>query len=114
MTIIDYCYKLLTNSLEKPTVVHPLINLSAFYGNRRFISIFTRAHSGLHPEPNESSPHLPAFTSRFTLTLSSHLFSVGYLTKYLYALFFLQSTCPALLIALALNVQIVSNGEYNL
>jgi hypothetical protein len=45
--------------LEKPQIVQPLKNFPAFYGTRRFITVFTRAFHGPYPEPDLSSPHHP-------------------------------------------------------
>jgi hypothetical protein len=41
--------------LEKPPIVQPLKNFPAFYGTRKFITVFT----GPYPEPDQSNPYHP-------------------------------------------------------
>jgi hypothetical protein len=43
------------NLLEKPPIVQLLKNFPAFYGTRRFITVFT----GPYPEPDQSNPYHP-------------------------------------------------------
>jgi hypothetical protein len=55
--------KLLTYSqswalLEEPPIVQPLKNFPAFYGTRRFNTVFTPS-TGPHPEPYPSNPLHP-------------------------------------------------------
>jgi hypothetical protein len=59
---------------EKWTVAQPLKKFPAFYGTRRFIAVFTRAHTtGIYPEPDKSSPYLHSISVKSTLILYSHL-----------------------------------------
>jgi hypothetical protein len=45
--------------LEKPPVVQLLKNFPAFFGNRRFITMFTKPSTAPYPEPDQSSPYQP-------------------------------------------------------
>jgi len=36
-----------------------LVKFPTFYGTRRFITVFTTAHQGHYPTPDEPSPNLP-------------------------------------------------------
>jgi len=62
--ILTFCFlyqkKLTPRSrvlLDMLTVTQLLNKLPTFYGTRRFITVFTRAH----PEPDESSPYVPSY-----------------------------------------------------
>jgi len=48
--------------LEKLTVTQLVKEFPSFFGNRRFITVFTRVRHWSLPEPDESSPHLPNLT----------------------------------------------------
>lgn len=57
-------YKLAVASLtlwssvfEKLTVTQLIKKFTAFLGNRKFITMFTKAANGSYPEPHEPSPH---------------------------------------------------------
>jgi hypothetical protein len=39
--------------LKKPRFVQMVKKLRTFYETRRFITVFTRSHQGLYPEPDE-------------------------------------------------------------
>jgi hypothetical protein len=43
--------------LEKPTVSQRLKNFPVFYGNWRFITVFTKSHHRSYLEPDGSSPY---------------------------------------------------------
>jgi hypothetical protein len=60
--------------LEKLIVTHPVKKLPAFYGTRRFITVFTRAHHWSLPWSRciQSTPSYP-ISVRSILILSSHL-----------------------------------------
>jgi hypothetical protein len=46
--------------VENLTVAQRVKKLRAFYGRRRFITVFTTPDTGAYPEPDESSPRLPS------------------------------------------------------
>ena len=81
--------------LEKLTYFLLVKKFPVFYGNRRFITAFTRAATCHFPEPDQSSPHPHPTSRRSILILSSHLrlglpsdlFPLGFTTKILYAIF---------------------------
>jgi hypothetical protein len=84
--------------IEKLTVTHLVNKFPVFYGNRRFITVFTRArHCWPHPQPDAPNPHLPTvfliLSSHLRLGPPSYLFPSGFATKILYA--FLISSMDA-------------------
>jgi len=55
----------LTNYMEQSPYSEVIVNhlvkiFSAFHGTRKIITVFTTAHHWRLPEPDASSPHLPA------------------------------------------------------
>lgn len=68
----------LSNCMEKLTVVQLLKKFFAFYGNRRSISVYTRArHWSLYPEPDESVPHFPTPMSVWSIIILSYYLLLG-------------------------------------
>jgi hypothetical protein len=58
--------------LKKLIVTQLVRRFNVFYGTRKFITVFTRAHCCPYHERNESSSH-PYVSSRSFLILSTHL-----------------------------------------
>jgi hypothetical protein len=58
---------------EKPPILKLLKNFAAFYGTRRFITVFTRALHCPYPEPDQSNPSHP-ISLRSILMLFTLLF----------------------------------------
>jgi hypothetical protein len=99
---VQYSFHSLTHSwswalLEKPVIVQPLKNFPAFYGIRRFITVFTRAlHWSLSWVTSMQSILSRPISLRSILILSTHLrigipsclFPSGYPTNILYAILF--------------------------
>jgi hypothetical protein len=108
--------------LEKPPIVQLLKNFPAFYGTRRFITVFVRA---LHWSLSwaRSIQSIPSYL-RSILSLSTHLhfglprglFFSGFPTNILYAFLFshIRVTCPAHHILLVLIILIILREEYKL
>jgi hypothetical protein len=103
--------------LEKPPVVQLLKNFSAFYGTRRFSTVFTRAlhwflsrARSIHSVTSHpiSLRYILILSSRLRLGLHSCLFPSGFPTNILYALPFsrIRATCPALSSSLTLSNKI--------
>jgi hypothetical protein len=96
--------------LEKPTIAHLLKNFPTFHGTRSSLSCQQEPASGLHPEPEEPSPHTHPISLTSIVTLSSHLrlglpsglFALCFPTKALYAflLYLRRATCPSNLTSL--------------
>ena len=66
ISIVSLSHKHLLNPcstvfLEKLTGFQPVKKFPSFYGNRRFITAFTRSPTCPYPEPDQSSPfpHIP-------------------------------------------------------
>ena len=109
--------------LEKLTVSQLVKKFPTFYGNRRFITAFRSAHRLSQPwarSIQSMTPHSIAWRS--ILILSSHLHLVlpsgllpsGFPTKTLHTplLSPIRATCPAHLILLDLNTQIIFVEKY--
>jgi hypothetical protein len=77
--------------LEKPPIVQLLKNFQAFYGTRRFITMFTKAPpTGPYPQPHQSNPHhtilsllrpILILPTHQHLRLASGLFPAGFPTN---------------------------------
>jgi hypothetical protein len=110
---------------EKPPNVRLLKNFPAFYGTRRFITVFTRAlHWSLFWARSIQPLPLYPVSQRSILILSTHLrlglpsglFTSGFPTSILYALLFvpIHATSPVPLILLDLIILIILGEEYTL
>jgi hypothetical protein len=110
---------------EKPPIVQLLKNFPAYYGTRRFITVFTRAlHWSLSwARSIQSIPHHPIFlrsililSINLRLCLLTGLVPSGFPTKILYTFLFSlnRATCPAQLIRLNFIVLIILGEEYEL
>jgi hypothetical protein len=73
--------------LEKPPIVQLLKNFPAFYGTRKFISVFTRALHWSLAWARLIQPS-PCHSTHLRLGLPSGLFSSGFPTNILYAFLF--------------------------
>jgi hypothetical protein len=105
---------------EKQPIVQPLKNFPAFYGSRRFITVFTRAlhWSRFWARSIQSSPsylhcnivHLPpSWSSQWSLSFwLSHQYPICI------PLLPIRSVCPAHLIRLDLIILIVLGEKYKL
>ena len=109
--------------LKKLTVPHLVKKFHAFYGNRRFITAFTKArHLSLYwTRSNQSmSPHpiswrsILILSSHLRLDLPSGLFPSGFPTKILYVplLPLIRATCPTHLILLDLMTRKIFEDKY--
>jgi hypothetical protein len=111
--------------LEKPPIVQPLKNFPAFYGTRRFNTVFTRdLHWSLSWAISIHSTSSHLISLRSILILSTHLclcvhsgsFTSGFPTNILHAFLFSynRATCPAHFILLDLIILIILEEEYKL
>jgi hypothetical protein len=111
--------------LEKPPVVQPLDDSSAFYGTRRFITVFTRALDWSQSWARSIQSILSHPVSlRFILILSTHLyidfhsslFPSGFHSNSIYTFCFAPFMLHALPIAffLTLNILIILGEEHQL
>jgi hypothetical protein len=109
--------------LEEPPILQLLKNFPAFFGTRRFITVFTRSQHWSLSWSIQSIPAHP-ISLRSILILSTHLrlglpsslFPSGFPTNILYAflVYPIRATCPAHLIHLDLIILIVLEEEYKL
>jgi hypothetical protein len=120
-SLISTLYKLSPCSwalLEKPPVAQLLKNFPAFYGTRRFITVFTRAlHWSLSrarwiqsiPPYAISLRSILISRSHLRLGLTSYLFPSGFPTNILYTFLFspTRSTFPARLIIRDLSILMI-------
>ena len=124
MTVFTYLLTPWRRVLFEKTARFQLVKkFPAFYGTRRFITIFTRArHLSLFSARSiQSMPSIPLLEKSFSILsfhlrrgLPSGLFPSGFPAKILYTplLSTICATCPAHLILLNLIIRIIFDEEY--